>query len=110
LTSAVQDYLQTAFVQDNGDFLLHRVANQCLDLTIDALGRLRVEKEVAQHRKLKQIIQERCQDQVITPCDSQGRFQSQHRDNCFRFDEGCGYQCINKVLDEFKRSGIMDTL
>jgi hypothetical protein len=110
LTNVVQEHLQTVFVQDNGDFMLHQVANRNLDLTIDMLGRDLVQQQVAQHRKLKKLVMDKCQDQVITPCDEHGNFQPEHRENCFQFDEGCGYQCINDVLDEFERNGILDTL
>jgi hypothetical protein len=110
LTRVVQEHLQTSFEKDNGDVLLHQVANRNLDLTIDALGRERVEQQVAQHRQLQRLVQERCQDQVITPCDGHGNFQPQYIENCFQFDEGCGYHCINNVLDELERNGILDTM
>jgi len=86
------DYRRT-----NMDYYLYAVANASLDRTIDALGRDRVEREVARHLKLKKMAEDACYDDVIWPC-SEGMHKKERNwesdKNCFFGDVGCGHECI----------------
>ena len=101
----VKDYLQHNFTRGNNDFLLYAAANRSLDLTIDKLGRRRVEAMVERHKSLKQLVEEKCRDQVIYPCSKDGHWQAEAYSECYWRDMGCGFKCVDQVLDEARRSG-----
>jgi hypothetical protein len=107
LSAAVQDYLQTNYTwQNNADFLLHAIANQSLDWTIDHVlqgGRALVQQHVQRHRQLQSLVQEHCQHKAIFPCDDKGRYQEAATHDCFFRDMGCGYRCIDNVLDLYRQ-------
>jgi hypothetical protein len=78
-----------------GDAMLYQATNKSLDLTIEALGRTQVEKEVADYRRALQLAQSECRT-AIFPCTSSGkRRYSQHF--CHMDSIGCGYACLDKV-------------
>jgi hypothetical protein len=107
LSPAVLDYLQTNYTwQNNADFLLHAVANQSLDWTIDHVvpgGRTVVEQHVQRHRQLQSLVQERCQHKAIFPCAGDGHYQEASTHDCYFRDMGCGYRCIDNVLDLYRQ-------
>jgi len=78
----VKDYIRTDFRRANGDFLLHAIANRSLDLTIDVLGRERVNREVEKHRRLRSLLVKKCENETIAPCSVDGEFQIESRENC----------------------------
>jgi hypothetical protein len=98
---AVEEYLETSFRQSNADYLLYAAVNRSLDLTIELLGRKRVEDGVRQFRHLQALAQERCLSQAVFPCTANGTFQDGWRENCYDRDWGCGYRCVDQVLDEY---------
>jgi hypothetical protein len=105
-TPEVEEYLSTRFRQGNADYLLHAIANQSLDLTIDVLGRERVKREVQKHVKLRALATERCIEETTFPCSETGEWQADFEENCYEFDEGCGHKCMDRVLDEYERGEI----
>ena len=103
---AIQDYLDTDFVQNNYDFLLYAAVNQSLQRTIDSLGQDLVAQHVQRHRKLQQLVEDKCRSKVIFPCSNNGTRQVEaSKLNCYHWDWGCGYPCIDQVLDEYKQQG-----
>ena len=95
----VQDYLTNEFPIYNYDYLLHAVANKSLDRTIDVLGRDLVETQVREFNRLQALAEDYCQTEAIFPCSSEGTSQKEAAaKSCYRRDNGCGYQCVNRVL------------
>eukprot|EP00977_Amphora_coffeiformis_P008953 scaffold2029_cov181-Amphora_coffeaeformis.AAC.2 len=99
---AVEEFLDTDFMENNYDFILHQFANASLDATIDSLGREQVQGEVERHRHLKKQALRYCRNKIVSPCSEDGIWQPEHVDNCFENDIGCGYRCINDFLDNYK--------
>ena len=99
----VDDYIDNEYMPSNYDFFLYELANRTLDLTIDALGRDVVEREVSFHRELQQIANEQCQSSAIFPCSANGTLQIEASEaNCFDGDLGCGHKCIQQVLEPYR--------
>lgn len=102
-TQGVLDYIQTDFRRANGDFLLHAVANRSLDLTIDALGREEFDREFTKYKQLKTTTTALCQGNATFPCSKTGEWQEGFREDCYEYDVGCGYRCIDNLLDQYER-------
>jgi hypothetical protein len=98
-TPKIDRYIKGKFTQDNLDFLLYAAANESLDLTIAALGRLRFAKELERHRRLQKIADDACLDEIDFPCSSNGTSQKKlAARNCLWNDAGCGYACVNDLF------------
>jgi hypothetical protein len=99
-TPQVDEYLRTNYTNNwNYDYLLYAVANRSLDLTIDALGRERVEQEVETHKRLQQLADDKCLSQTIFPCSANGTRQvEKSQTNCYYNDFGCGFQCVDNLF------------
>ena len=99
---AVLDYISTDFHRANGDFMLHSVMNRSLDLTIDQLGREKFNMELEKYHKLKALTTQLCQNNATFPCSKTGEWQSGFEESCYEYDVGCGYRCIDSVLDRYE--------
>jgi hypothetical protein len=97
----VAEYLQTTYRKNNPDYLLYAAVNRSLDLTIDLLGRGRVEKGVRQLQNMQALAQEECLSKAIFPCSANGTRQPGYEKDCYEKDFGCGYRCVDAVLDEY---------
>ncbi|KAL3912263.1 MAG: hypothetical protein SGILL_006952 [Bacillariaceae sp.] len=66
LTPAMTEYLESSDwkTRIKGDELLYQAAYKSLDRTIDALGRPKVERTLAQFKKAQAHVQEKCEGQV----------------------------------------------
>jgi hypothetical protein len=81
------------------DRLLFAVANQSLDATIQALPTFA--ERYQQYQTWKARIQAQCVDETYFPCSSSGIPQlEESRRSCYERDFGCGYPCIDRVLEE----------
>jgi hypothetical protein len=102
-TPEVDEYLADEFKVDNADYLLYAAANRSLDLTIDALGRKRVEEHVRQHRVLQKLAEEHCLAQAVFPCSANGTRQTKLSAlDCYQGDDsGCGYRCVDRIIQEY---------
>jgi hypothetical protein len=78
------------------DVLVYKAVNRSLDLTIDSLGREKVEKAVRDLQIANSLAQEQC-SHVRFPCSSDGKVQTET--DCLIPDMGigCGYKCIDEV-------------
>ena len=81
-----------------GDELLYQVLGQSLDLTIDNLGQERVKKHLQYFKELLHLAQERCFESTTFACSINGERNLQN--DCFEVDKGCGYECLNTILDK----------
>lgn len=86
-----------------GDYLLHKAASVSLDRTIDAIGPERFGNALAEYRRWKAKEQVKCAPTVQFPCSKEGFPQPNNsKESCYLpfFDFGCGYQCIDAMIDE----------
>jgi len=102
-TDGVMDYIKTDFRTANGDFLLHAVANRSLDLTIDSLGRDEFNREFTKYKALKTATTAICQSNATFPCSKTGQWQDGYKEDCYEYDVGCGYRCIDNLLDQYEQ-------
>ena len=84
-----------------GDNLMYAAAVKSLDLTIDALGRKKVEREVRRFRIANNYAKEKCQSQVRSLCDEGGERASEAEHGahttCYIWGEGCAHACLDKL-------------
>lgn len=100
----VEEYLKSNvwLAHNYGDTMLHMTANKSLDLTIDqTLGRADFDRKFAEYERLKALDLERCAPKTLLPCSKDGVNQvGPSRQNCYKEDYGCGYPCIDKMLQD----------
>ena len=77
------------------DILLYKAVNQSLDLTIERLGREEFERNVREYQFALKVAKEECQAKAVFPCTADGKVQTDS--NCYARDEGCGYECLDKI-------------
>jgi Sulfotransferase family len=82
------------------DLAFYRAVNQSLDMTIDKLGRIAFETNLAQYRMASVLIQQRCMDNVVMPCTETGDFVEHNQTDCLWKDSGCATSCLDKVAEE----------
>jgi hypothetical protein len=100
----IDDYLQTTYRQTNPDSLLYAAVNRSLDLTIDWLGRALVQDGVRRFRTMQALAEAKCLAKAVFPCHPNGTFQTGYTDDCYELDWGCGYRCVDQVLEEYSNN------
>ena len=99
----INHYLTIDFPNNNYDYLLHAAVNRSLDMTIDRLGRNRVEQEVSKHMELQNTANKVCQKEAYFPCSKDGKRQTNlAKTNCYHQDWGCGYPCLDRLMNEYQ--------
>jgi len=101
----LQTYLQSRRWKDRirSDSLLYRTANRSLDLTIDSLGKELVDANVARLRHAQRTVTERCEGQVVMPCNREGDAPLKGgTTDCVTRDWGCGFSCLDQVATELE--------
>jgi hypothetical protein len=99
----VDDFIAGGFQVKNYDYFLYAVANRTLDLTIDELGRKRVEAEVKNHKRLQRLAEDHCNETtVVVPCTKEGPPNKASATSCFFGDVGCGHECVQQTLKKYK--------
>lgn len=83
-----------------GDAMLHEAANRSLDFTIDGLGRIAFEAELSKHRRAMEMVRARCAKRAVFPCSPGGIRRRGNETNCYRWDMGCGYPCLDEIASE----------
>mmetsp|Transcript_18699 Transcript_18699/g.53760 ORF Transcript_18699/g.53760 Transcript_18699/m.53760 type:complete len:494 (+) Transcript_18699:235-1716(+) len=98
----IEAYLKSAEwdAMNYGDYLLYEASNQSLDLTIEALGREQFHKALDAFVMLKGRAEERCAAEAVFPCSSTGEVQLDRSfENCYDNDWGCGFPCLDALLE-----------
>ena len=102
---AVGEYLRDKYIRNNGDVLLYDVVNKSLDMTIDAIGRSKVESVVKEIRYLQQLAESTCQAKAIFPCSEDGQAQLELSErSCYVQDAGCGHECVDSVMEQYRQN------
>ena len=79
----------------NGDFMLYEVANMSLDLTIDRLGREKVESEVIRFKAAVKFAEELCAPRAVPLCKEDGS--RSNKTTCYIWSEGCSHECLDEI-------------
>ena len=107
VTPKVHEYLQTEHAERNADYFLYETAVQSLDMTIEKLGRHRVHAVVEELRKLQYLAETMCRQMADFPCSESGKLQLEKaKRSCYVQDVGCGYQCVDHIMNQY-RQGII---
>jgi hypothetical protein len=100
-TTPLQEYFATRHPLWNADTLLYHVVNASLELTMDALGRERVQAMAQTIRRMQQVAHEACLERAFFPCSANGTFQPELAEtSCYVQDAGCGHKCVDRVLQQ----------
>lgn len=104
MTPELEEFFTHNYTINNYDYLMYAAINRSLDMTIDSIGRERVQTEVVKHRMLKKIAQDHCQSVAEFPCSSNRTYQpSAAKNSCYAEDCGCGHQCVQDVLLKYEQ-------
>jgi hypothetical protein len=108
VTPEMQAYLESAEWQAYiaPERRLYEAANHSLDLTIEALGRVRVADQVALFERAQRVALERCSNVTRFPCTSSGERRIDSEVDCLTEDFGCGLECLDQVAMELGLNGI----
>lgn len=100
----MRDYFQSSDWKEiiYWDEILHRAANYALDMRIEQLGRQAFESNLANFRYLKDQVDKMCGDSVRLPCSSTGQKRSPRQTDCIYDDMGCGFECMEKAVDQMR--------
>mmetsp|Transcript_43659 Transcript_43659/g.105299 ORF Transcript_43659/g.105299 Transcript_43659/m.105299 type:complete len:421 (+) Transcript_43659:195-1457(+) len=100
----LESFWNTTFRAANEyDYRLYQMANEKLTKTIHALGHKRVQEVVKKVKELEALSKEECASSAIFPCSSNGMWQyAESMKNCYWLDSGCGYPCIDRLVDSMK--------
>jgi hypothetical protein len=103
----VSDYLHSNKwrAMNYGDYLLYETARQSLDLTIyNVIGYEVFIAALQKYRALQKLEREYCSPHVQFPCSNDGQPQlKKAKLNCYLYyyDFGCGYPCIDNIINEY---------
>jgi hypothetical protein len=78
-----------------GDYMLYEAAKKSLDLTIDRLGRAKVEKEVYRFKAALKIAEEICAPRAVPMCTKDGA--RANKTTCYIWAEGCSHECLDEI-------------
>ena len=102
---AVEGYLKGKYIQNNADVLLYDVVNKSLDMTIDAIGRSKVDAVVKEIRYLQQLAETTCQEKASFPCSEDGKVQLELSEkSCYVQDAGCGHECVDAAMEHYRQN------
>lgn len=83
------------------DMALHIAVNKSLDLTIEkAIGRDRFDRALQDFQNAQLIAREHCNAEATYPCSPGGERRSDNETDCYWGDAGCGYPCVDRVVEE----------
>ena len=97
VTPGMEAYFESDKWKDRirADNMLFQAAYKSLDRTIDALGRDKVEQEVALLRETRLKAEEFCKGKVRTMCSDGGEVIKPRNTTCYIWGEGCDNECLN---------------
>ena len=92
-----------------GDFLLHAVANQSLDLTVASL-QPEFDTAMVRYQALMALVREQCPAETAFPCSADGEPQLElAEESCYKKDAGCGHRCVDRVIAEYDTRKVVTT-
>ena len=103
VTEVTERYLNSPEWKDYiaPELALYEAADASLDLTIDALGRERVQEQLNLFQKVLAAVEETCGPVTQYPCTKDGVPVPENETDCLVGDMGCGLDCIDLVADQY---------
>lgn len=100
LSEGVKNYTESDewLAMNYADEILFRAANASLDRTIESLGRDRFNRKLEEFLRLKERVLMVCGSRLGFGCSDQGEPLADEQ--CYLRDFGCGYSCIDSVVDQ----------
>ena len=101
VSDEVKDYFDSSEWKDKiqSDVALWKAVNRSLDETIDKLGRKKFNEQVKNYQRLTQVVKDQCLSEAIFPCSDDGTQNKNSNENCYHADWGCGYKCIDRIVE-----------
>lgn len=98
ISHGIREYLQSDewYAKNYGDYLLHAAVNKSIDMTIDSLGRDRVEEALQEFRRVEARVNEICNERVLFPCSADGTV-------LFHTSQPVPHDKINQCIDDVVR-------
>lgn len=81
------------------DEQLHAAVNASLDLAISSLGQGAFAHNLRRFRNLQELVETKCADDIKYPCTKSGQMRQSNQTDCLFEDIGCGFACIDAVLN-----------
>jgi hypothetical protein len=99
LSPGMKKYLQSPEWKRRikGDEMLYMAAYKSLDLTIEYLGKERVQRQVELFQRAKAYAQTQCESKIVDLCDENGRRRQFDNTTCLIWGEGCDHVCLNEL-------------
>ena len=96
VTQSMKEYVYSEMFEKftEPDVLVYRAVNKSLDLTIEQIGRTKVDQTIKQLQYALVLAQEKCKS-VAFPCTDDGTIQEPN--DCLFTDVSCGYKCLDEV-------------
>eukprot|EP00977_Amphora_coffeiformis_P007788 scaffold1697_cov180-Amphora_coffeaeformis.AAC.24 len=100
VSEGMQAFFQSKEYQDmvHWDYLLYQAANKSLDMTIDALGRVKFARNLSRFRQAQEEATTRCLPTTRFPCSEEGELRNET--DCLWKDSACGLDCLDQVSTE----------
>jgi Sulfotransferase family len=100
LSEGMKEYFRSDEWQErvHWDHVFYQAANRSLDLTIESLGRDKVEKNLAKYRHAKDRANEVCLPKTTFPCSAKGELNRET--DCLWKDSACGSDCLDEISAE----------
>ena len=96
-TPAVDEYLNSEewYKRNELDYALYAAVNRSIDATIQNIGKENFYEALNEHLRLMEKVKSQCIAESVFPCSVEGVVQ--HNTNCYWYDIGCGYDCIDCI-------------
>jgi hypothetical protein len=109
LTPGMQEFFESKEWKDSNamDILLYQAAYQSLDNTVEALGKERVQKELALFYEAQALASAFCEGKVRGFCTPGGTLIPPGKRTCVVWGEGCDFDCLQ---DFWKQEGLKQLL
>lgn len=104
ITTEMKEWFYTEEFESyvDADVLVYQAANKSLELTIEKLGREKVDKTARRLKWAQAFAQKTCQNTVKFPCSSEGVLQIPN--DCSVSNMACGNQCLDEVAKELAKN------
>jgi hypothetical protein len=109
-TLEMKEWFHTGEAEDvlEPDVMVYRAVNKSLDLTIEQLGRDKVEKKIKMLKWAQQMAVSQCGQAVRYPCTDDGQLSVEH--DCLAGDVACGFQCLDELGPEISTIPVFQQL
>jgi hypothetical protein len=99
VTPGMKEFLTSSTWSDRieGDVLLYQAVHKSLDLTIERLGRVEFQRNLAFFRRVNKIAEDKCAHRSIGMCSAGGKPIPPKNRTCYIWSEGCSHSCLDEI-------------